>query len=325
MKKLVINIAILLSTSLVSYAIIVLIILTSHLQAWFPGNEILSGKGFTLSKTREVKKYSSVDVLFLGSSNVLRGVDTRIFEQHGIKAFNFGTSSQSVYNSYFLLKEYRPLLKPKYVVLDLYWPVIAGDGVESTVDIVSNHELTYNMIEMAARTHNMITIRNLIAVSLLRLIKRLDFYQVKEDFKRKYVHGGFVASSYIDTVGKTQRLAGLSTLVKLPSDMQLKYLNKFIRLCKKTNTKLIMTVSPVSKEFRNKLKNYDDYTNTISAIANKNNIIFIDYNQEHKLNTNYNDYSDLNHMTSYGASKFTRVLLNDFASICKGYNDIVNK
>ncbi|WP_018612358.1 DUF1574 family protein [Segetibacter koreensis] len=315
MKKLIKTILILLFTSIISYAAVICIALALHINGWFPDNKILSGEGFTLLKTREIKKYSSIDVLFLGSSHVYRGVDTRLFERSGIKAFNFGTSSQSPYNSYFLLKEYMSVVKPKYVVLDLFWGVSYGDGTESTIDLISNHELTSTIIKMAVRTHNMVTIRNLVAVSLSRLFKPLKTIEVKQESLHADIYnlGGFVASGYNDTEKYKQEFGHVNSKIQPPAHIQLEYINKIIALCKASNAKLMFILVPVTKEFKNKLNNYKEYTNAISDIANKNNIVFIDYNENRKLSLSWtNDYTDFHHLNTDGAQKFTKLLLNDF-------------
>jgi hypothetical protein len=318
MKKLIGRISILLFTSLISYIIVVLIILKLGIDGWLPENKILSGEGFTLLKVREIKKYSNIDVLFLGSSNVYRGIDTRLFYRNGIKAFNLGTSSQSPYNSYYLLKEYFPVVKPKHVVLDLYWPLVAEDGTESTVDVLSNHKLTWNMVEMAVRTHNMVTIRNLVSVSLFRLFTPLEKIEVKQQKAdgRVYTPGGFVAANYSDTAKKHEQFAHLDTKIKLPVDLQLEYLHKIIAFCRANNTKLLFILVPVSREFKNNLTNYKVYTNTIVDLAKKNNVPFVDYNESPKLSLSSDaDYVDKNHLSADGAVKFTKVLLDDFSAL----------
>ena len=69
------------------------------------------------------------------------------------------------------------------------------------------------------------------------------------------------------------------------------------------------------KVFKNNLKNYSEYSGIVSAIAKKNNIPFIDYNERNKLGLTDDDYSDKNHMNSYGAAKFTKSFLSDFSAI----------
>lgn len=316
MRKLFTRIFVLFLTSAFTSVAIIFVIVILNLNNWCQGTKILSGIGYTLLKTREIKNYSNIDALFLGSSTVYRGIDTRIFDQHNIKAFNLGTSGQSPYNSYYLLKDHISTVRPKCVVVDLYWPLAAKEGTEPTIDIVSNHELTYNMFEMAFRSHNMLTIRNVIAVALNRLYKPLNTVQVEKNSNDNYIKGGFVATTKIDYKKKSYLFANFASKITLPLKMQLESIDKIIALCKSNNTKLIFILVPVSRMFKNNIKNYNDYTNIISAIAQKNNISFIDYNEQDQLDLTDNDYSDINHLNFEGAAKFTKRLFNDYSRVC---------
>ncbi len=65
-------------------------------------------------------KKNSIDVLFLGSSVVVNAfIPQQIYNDHGIRCYNLGSEQQSIYMSYYWLKEALSYQKPKVVVLDV--------------------------------------------------------------------------------------------------------------------------------------------------------------------------------------------------------------
>ena len=63
---------------------------------------------------------NSVDVLFLGTSHVGKGISPmKIYENTGIKSYNLFTSMQGVESSFFLLENALKRQQPKVVFLDV--------------------------------------------------------------------------------------------------------------------------------------------------------------------------------------------------------------
>ena len=76
--------------------------------------------GHSLTRMREVKELSDIDVLIIGSSHAYRGIDPRIFKEKGLNTFNLGSSLQTPINTKILLKKYLDKLKPKLVIYVVY-------------------------------------------------------------------------------------------------------------------------------------------------------------------------------------------------------------
>ncbi len=67
---------------------------------------------------------NSVDVLFLGSSLVVNGIiPQEIYNSYGIRSYNLGCEQQSIFLSYYWLKEALRYQSPKAVVLELAFMV----------------------------------------------------------------------------------------------------------------------------------------------------------------------------------------------------------
>ena len=91
---------------------------------------------------------SGEDVLIVGSSHAYRGIDPRILERDGITAFNLGSSAQTPINTKVLLHQYLEQINPKLVVYEAYAGTLAIDGVESSLDILSNNKIDINNLRL---------------------------------------------------------------------------------------------------------------------------------------------------------------------------------
>jgi hypothetical protein len=314
MKKIIIRIAAVLFTSMVSYLLVVYLGTLFNLSKWLPNSRIVTGKtNYTLTRLREAKNYANIDVLFLGSSLAFRGVDTRPFQEKGLKVFNLGTSAQTPYNSYFLLKEFSPKLRPKYVVLDMYWTMMNLENpTESTIDIMSNHQLTSNIVEMAFNTRDFTTISSLIANYISRLHTPLHELKDQHSPNDRYIRGGYVEPLTLNPVKQAYELSHINVRQQVPAEIQINYLNKIIDLCRANNIKPIFIMLPVTKELKSKVSNYPEYCQFVDSIADNNKIPFTNYNERKDLSlTSLTDFVDENHMSKRGATKFTRKFIDD--------------
>ena len=83
---------------------------------------------------------ATYDYLFLGSSTTYRSVNPRMLEPHGIGAFNLGSSSQSLRNSYRLLQwAFNHPCSFNEVQLGLDENALTSDGYESTIEFIMNN------------------------------------------------------------------------------------------------------------------------------------------------------------------------------------------
>lgn len=85
------------------------------------------------------------DVVTLGSSTCNRGIDPRPFAQHGLSAFNLCSSSQTYFNSEYML-EWSIGLKghPRCVLIDVYPAIWDNGGLESVRDLTINHNFPHH-------------------------------------------------------------------------------------------------------------------------------------------------------------------------------------
>ncbi|HRZ49534.1 MAG TPA: hypothetical protein P5338_09100 [Bacteroidales bacterium] len=94
--------------------------------------------GHTFTRMQEAGATHDAGILFLGSSHTYRGFDTRIFAKHGFKTFNLGSSSQTPIHTRALLYRYLDGLNPDVVIWEVYPETFMLDGVEASLDLISN-------------------------------------------------------------------------------------------------------------------------------------------------------------------------------------------
>ncbi len=98
--------------------------------------------GFTFNKSVEwdeaQKRAKKWDVIVFGASRAERSYDPAFFKSNGIDLFNWGTSAQSLQNSYLLLKHILEESQPKAVWLDIVPASFKPEAFESTSDLVQN-------------------------------------------------------------------------------------------------------------------------------------------------------------------------------------------
>ena len=128
-------------------------IISSNLKS----KEIYTTPGSLYFRTKELKKYNDLDVLFLGSSHAYRGFDTRFYENYGLNVFNLGSSSQTQIQTNILVERYLDSLNPKIVIYEVYPGTFMNDGVESSVDLLINGENDMRSIEMAFNINSITT------------------------------------------------------------------------------------------------------------------------------------------------------------------------
>ena len=316
MRKFIIRTFLIIFSGCAFYFCMVWFAVTLGLSHWLPNFHSTSGGyGQLLLRIREVQQVQNVDILFMGSSHTYRGFDPREFEEHGITSFNLGSSSQTPFNSYYLLKDYLPNTNPKVLVLDLYWNMLVQDGLESTIDIVSNAKLKGGVLDMVKNSKNTLAFNSMLINSIQRLHTPLHKLEQQEFPHDMYIPGGYTQTLLTENMLSEEQLNKLAPMEVEFSDVQMSHLNKIIRMCKERGIQLVFVVTPVTEYYRNKVVNYTEYKTAISALAAKHNIPFIDYNGREDLQLhNLKEFYDEDHLTQPAVKKFNQLFIKDLKS-----------
>jgi hypothetical protein len=246
-----------------------------------------------------------------------RGFDPHVLDEYGFSTFTIASPSQTPFNSYYLLKEYLPKIKARYIVLDLYWELFANDGVESGVDLVSNAPLNKYLLEMSLASKDPIILNSFFYAAVKRLHTPLAEAHQEPIPKSRYAGKGYVMSA--KTHNQELHAYKNQPPVELEiNPIQIEYLHKIIALAEKHDVKIILVSTPVIDSYKNSIRNYHDFEATLNCLASKNQVLFLDYNKEPRLALNTaTDFFDKDHLTQVGVRKFNQAFVKDFQDLNK--------
>ncbi len=259
----------------------------------------------------------SLDVLFLGSSHAISGIDTqKLYDDYGYKSYTLGCGEQNMAISYFYLEEALKTQHPKVVALEtlmafpfrhdkvLYSSAAASEkalnfmrpGVNRlrAVYEISGYESELNPLYLLLR--------------FMRYHERWDNLDEKDilifdDYAYLTLHGYAVNYGNLsnDPPGyrpfdKNSGKAGeLSPVIT-------DYLLRIVKLCRDNDIKLILFKTPSNKT------GADEYQ-TMSSFAAENSLLYMDFNEEGLYEDCGFDFTtdmgNLGHANFTGAEKIT--------------------
>ncbi len=191
MKKFVIEILLFAAVSAVG---VMLLVCSLGGTGWLRNVQYSLGLGdHTLTRSREAEVWGPVDVLFVGSSHSYRTFDPRVFERHGLRVFNLGSSNQTPVQSEVLLHRYLEKLSPRLVVVEVHPDIIGYDGVESSLYWLSNSAPSWHNVPMVVRSANAKVLCTAIFSTKKNLGRSFRRYVEPEVIEgNRYVSGGYV-------------------------------------------------------------------------------------------------------------------------------------
>lgn len=259
----------------------------------------------TLTRFREAETFGPVDIVAIGSSHAFRSLDPRLFSAEGVRFFNLGSMAQSPLNSYYVLNDYEPKLKPKVLLVEVFWWILHSDqGVcASSLDLITNLPPTANLTEMALAT------RRIEAVNFI-LAKRFGVLDssraVQKDIPgERYISGGF--SEYLHPKAADPLVFGKQPPIEL-SKVQLDYLARIIDEAHQRGLKVLVVGQPMPEEWRRGIANADEVDATLEAFARQHGTEYLDFSKRLGLDTEKHFY-DSNHLNMEGAQIFTKAVI----------------
>ncbi len=305
---------------LVSYLLILLVMTITPLGKIVSNvKDNTGGHGQSLLRFREAQQTKNVDILFIGSSHASQGFDNRIFSKENISTFNMGSGLQTPQNSFYLLKQYVPIIKPKKIIMELYWDVLEYEnGNEACIDITSNSPCSIDIIKMNLSTLNFKVINSMLANYISRIIIPLDSKKEGILEKEKYVLGGYLEikhnEAYVKKIIQNLNVKKINIQKK-----QIYYLQKLIDYCKSQKIPLLFVTAPISIESIKSISNYSKLITQINNIVNENNTKWINFNDnEYRERMNLNTFDDFNdgaHLSNSGVRKFNNLLIDELMKI----------
>lgn len=251
------------------------------------------GIGYLNSRLKEVKNTKDVDILFLGNSHTYRAFDPRIFSKHNFKTFNLGSSAQTPIQTQILLKRYLNELNPKLIIWEVSPLILTSDGVESTIDLISNDKINMDDIKLSFRVNNMKVYNTLIFA--LSKLSQIDSYvePIRKD-NNTYISGGFVERDLIFNKPPKSIKENEIGNPKPFKDIQQSAFEDIVNLLRISNIPYILVQTPTTKDYQSDFFNekgkFDSLMNKYGEYYNFNSLDLFDdslhFYDNHHLNQN---------------------------------------
>ncbi|MFG6367106.1 MAG: hypothetical protein K1W16_01520 [Lachnospiraceae bacterium] len=277
-------------------------------------NEIVCAKfigdSTTIVKGFYAEKKNDIDLIVIGSSNSFCTIDPIVlYEEYGITAYDFGSSSQPMNISVLYLKEAFRRQKPKVVALEVN--MMVGGGIHTINEAglrwgLTNIPFSIDKLKCIYQSVGAVNAEYFSYVfptfryhSRWKELSKLDytyFYQDKTNYTKGYLETQSVSETAINL--QEYLFDGEAWI----EEENIRYLDEIVNLCKKNNVELLLFKSP--KE------NWHCYeTEAIQALADARGVRFVDYNELYQngvveLDLTA-DFRDEEHLNDFGARKVT--------------------
>ena len=260
------------------------------------------------------------DLIIIGTSRAYASYNPLIIDSLlNIQSYNMATSAQDIAETYYSLQEIFEYQKPKYVVIDLFFP--ASDNSHEYFQTLSNSSF-YNSTERrfqlltegygASGILNysipLIKFKNYIKQDIGGLFTENKTFRKEDNWKKGYLYDTL-------TVNKKQisSFEPVSNFENTDFDKERfnNYFNKIKTLVEANNAKLICVRAPYPPS-RLALSNIDDEGNYFKEYMTKMKIPFYDFNNFESDKYQYidNDFADYHHPNYRGGKKASYQLVD---------------
>lgn len=316
MKKFIINIGLFSVFSILFY-VIVMPLWSSFLPFYMSKNvrSCMGCYGHTFTRMQDAKKTTDVDVLIVGSSHAYRGIDPRVLKEYGITAFNLGSSAQTPINTKILLHQYLDQIKPKMVIYEAYAGTLGIDGVESSLDLLSNNQIDYNSIKMTNEVHNLLAYNTLIFSGFRQT------FGLNKNFKEAIIQGddtyisptGYVETKFRKNILKDESVNNW----KLYETQKRDFIDN-INYIKSKDIDVYIIQAPITQKLYNSKLNHKEVDTFLGNLSDYKN-----YQGKLILNDTI-DFYDSNHMNHNAVKIFSELLARDVNLIFKKNDRSIN-
>ena len=264
----------------------------------------------------------SVKVLALGSSNMYAAFNPRLVTN----SFNLANSFQRLEYDYYLLNRYSTKLRNLSVV------VLGVDYVnisfpQHSVDVYDRHRTVSYKLYMGYPKGSSLSINNYefscnktflrkVELCFQHLLgKQVDMSCDSLGHATYYKLNNKSASDMSDSYGK--KVLGITDFSDSNVLSNFVYIGKIAELCEKTNAHLVIVSTPVWSTMRNQFipDNLNKFRNLLNAVIEEYpNISYYDLTDDPHYT--FDDYYDANHLSEYGALKFSKQIASFVTDDC---------
>ena len=251
---------------------------------------------------------NTYDVILAGPSHMQVALQpAQFFGEYGIASCNTSTAAQSLPTTYHVLKEMIDRHNPNLVILDLFC-LFHPDNFFSTTrfhQAIDNFPISINkataIYDLTDTSESEYLINYLLYHSRWKELTRFD-YKVQDEYNEKY-------QVHIGTWPYPDPFVPVYEKAKIP-EIPLEYLEKIVKLCKKTDTELLLTVIPYRADVDNNNTSailQQQMYNTVEELAKEWDVDY--FNGLHHLEEIGFDFTtdmiEFSHVNSSGAEKLS--------------------
>ncbi len=259
--------------------------------------------GYMNTRLKEVKKTKAIDVLFLGSSHTYRGFDPGIFAEHHLTSFNLGSSNQTPLQTEDLLNLYLDRLKPGFIIYEVYPDNFITDGVESSIDLISNHEMGKLSINQAFKVNHIMGYNTLLYAAIRKSVFNDDAFV--EPGRNALVGDTYIEGGFVQKDLKYNTETKVYTHKKwVLNKNQISSFENSIKLIKKKKIPYILVQAPVTKNLYYSYTNNPEVDRFFSQYGP-----YLNFNPAFDLSDSL-DFFDEHHLNQNGVQKFNEKLIH---------------
>lgn len=243
------------------------------------------------------KKY---DVVILGSSRANNHFVAPMFEEKGLKTFNYGMSGGHLFEATLMLKL---MIERKYQIKNVILETDLNLAVDHQAEGVASFFLPYIHNSETIKEHfkNEQDFNTLYYIPFYRYIK----YGTRIGFREAFFTAVHKKTNTLDNLGyypleKNKNGNMKNNIVNLNPLPHNKYYEEIKSICKKNNIKLISVMTPMCENVAG-MDYFDKVKKNYPEIYNYENIVV-----ENKY------FASCGHMTNEGAHLFTARIIKDF-------------
>lgn len=255
----------------------------------------------------------SLDVIFMGNSDVYRGISPiTMWDEYGIASYNFVSSGQRMWTAYYMLEESLKYQKPKLIVLNMDSAFNESDSSESNYRKAFDN-MKFGKTKLKAITDPVYENSNSDVLSYIFPIARYHSRWTEltdKDFRKalkskRFAYKGMDLTTDIQPYNEEYKYMSRDHSKEVIGEKCSKYLNKIIDLCKEQNIELLLIEIPSAESWSMYL------SNKTANFAKEHDLEFIDMNLNASefgfdWKTDTSDGGD--HLNVYGAEKVSKYL-----------------
>ncbi len=255
-----------------------------------------------------------LDTLIVGSSHALRSVKpTTLNKELNIKAYNLSSPLMSMYGRYVLFEKETKRNPIKTVIIELSYNALTLDrenlGFEGDLYVLGRLDNTVERLKFLKTAFTVDEYSKVFSDTLQRSNHALE--TSSDDIIIQDKTYGYLPVPTNDQSLSTEEKIDILNKQTLDSEIKKKNLqifNDFIELCKNSDIRIVLIVTPVTEKMVLEYRNIDEVFSQYVDLSKKYNCEYYDFNLDKKRTELYSEkesFYDIIHMSDSGADTFS--------------------